>query len=101
MGRRGGALEEKFNASWKLDSDTGCWVWQRGTDGRGHPYIVNVRAQVIAARFSYATFVAPLPKAMDVRRTCGRVLCVNPKHLFAQPRKVSASERGGMRRSES
>jgi hypothetical protein len=69
---------------WKFVNKTsGCWLWTGEVDHNGRAMFSVNSVCVLAARFSYSTFVAPIPERLLVLHTCDNVLCVNfEDHLF-------------------
>lgn len=63
------------------DPVTGCWEWA-GRAGRcGYGQIMREGKRVVAHRFFYELFVAPLPAEAELHHTCKNRRCVNPDHL--------------------
>lgn len=78
---------ERFHKKYKVDDETGCWLWIAGTRpnskgvlyGRHH---MQKGGSIGAHRFSYMTHVGPIPDGKYVCHRCDTPLCVNPDHLF-------------------
>ena len=59
-----------------------CWFYTNGIDK--YPRIAVGGGKVTQAhRFSYRTFVGPIPPDHEVHHRCQNKLCVNPVHLVA------------------
>jgi hypothetical protein len=71
---------------YRIDSDTGCWVWQRALSGPAHSrYGVLKRngKRIKAHRFYFEKFKGQIPDGLYMDHLCGNKLCVNPDHLEA------------------
>lgn len=71
------------------DPVTGCWNWQGSKNAGGYGLLAlwdtetkKKKSTAKAHRFSYETFVGPVPDGMCVLHRCDRPGCVNPEHLF-------------------
>lgn len=62
-------------------SDSGCWIWQAGTNGAGYARISVKGASVSVHRLSYVLFKGPIPDNKPLDHLCRNTLCVNPAHL--------------------
>lgn len=60
-----------------------CWPWIGGRKAAGYGQFMVDGHKVIAHRWAYATFVAPIPAGFDVDHVCQHSWCVNPSHLEA------------------
>lgn len=58
-----------------------CWVWMGGTSGKGHGKFYDDGRSQQAHRWSYETFVGPIPEGLVLDHTCRNRSCVNPLHL--------------------
>jgi hypothetical protein len=67
-----------------LDADS-CWNWTGVVKSNGYPrFQEHINGKWIATyahRFSYETFVAPIPPGLVVDHICCNTKCVYPGHL--------------------
>lgn len=65
-----------------IDSDTGCWIWQRSKGVDGYPKQIRLDGKAYAAhRFYYEQKYGSIPKGYALDHLCKNRLCVNPDHL--------------------
>lgn len=83
MGQKGKSALERFDAKWRLDPATGCWVWTAALMFSRGGSAYGVFGQGLAHRFAYKVFRGPIPEGLEIDHLCRRTLCVNPKHLEA------------------
>ena len=76
-------LRERFEAKWKRDAKTGCWLWQASFAGKGYGQIrvPGTRRNVYAHRLSYELYKGPIPPGAQLLHSCDTPACVNPAHL--------------------
>ena len=73
-------VTSRSKADYKIDHDTGCWIWQKFCDKRGYPMVAGGKAH--HAYWERAN-QRKLPKGWHVHHKCKTVACVNPDHLEA------------------
>jgi len=73
---------------WKHVNKTDkCWLWTKKPNalGRYDSYFSNAYPSTMSPhRFSYILHFGKIPKHTRVFHTCGRMNCVNPRHLVAK-----------------
>lgn len=67
-------------SEYRVDPDSGCWIWQRA---RSHGYgQVRVNGRYVPAhRIYYEREVGPVPPGLCLDHLCRTPACVNPAHL--------------------
>lgn len=69
-------------ARWLINADTGCWEWQKAIrECNGYGICARNGKTDYAHRFSYETFVGPIPEGLELDHLCRNRKCVNPYHL--------------------
>ncbi len=74
-----------FRKKYTIDPE-GCWIWHASKSGLPdwevrYGLFYDGRRLVMAHKWSYETFVGPVPEGLVLDHTCRRSLCVNPEHL--------------------
>lgn len=72
---------ERWNGKFRVDADTGCWVWTAKIVRSGYGSFWNGVSQVGAHRFGYESLVGPVPEGLELDHLCRVRACVNPSHL--------------------
>lgn len=81
-------LDERFDAKWMPEPNSGCHLWLAaiipGRPGYYVPYGIfeNPRSR-LAHRFAYERTFGEVPEGLQVDHKCKNTLCVNPAHLEA------------------
>lgn len=78
-------LSERFHEMYRVEPDSGCWIWTGPTCGKGYGSIGRGGRGgkiVMAHRASYELHSGPIPTGMLVCHKCDRPPCCNPTHLF-------------------
>jgi hypothetical protein len=88
-------LRERFNEKWRLDEESGCWLWTAqlcttgyGVIGAGGKYGPPLNAH----RVSWELHVGPIPTDLWVLHKCDVKKCVNPDHLFVGTQQDNMSD---------
>lgn len=66
----------------KVTKTDTCWLWNGDKSKFGHGRFLYDNLRVNAHRYSYETFVGPIPEGLLVCHKCDVPACVNPDHLF-------------------
>ncbi len=70
-----------FDASYEIDSKSGCWLWRGRMTPNGYgKFYANGRNQV-AHRYSWQRQHGPIPDGVQMDHVCRVRNCVNPSHL--------------------
>jgi len=101
---------ERFNQSYELDEESGCWRWKKSIDAKGYAVMKIHQVSVKMHRWSYEHFIGPIPTEETVDHVCHNDdvscaggteclhrRCVNPAHLDLCS-SVENSRRGKSRR---
>lgn len=78
---------------YRVDSDTGCWVWQGHVGGCGYGRTVRDGRAVYVHRFMWELVHGRVPEGLELDHLCRNRLCMNPDHLEV------VTHRENMRRS--
>lgn len=71
----------RFFSKVRIDGN-GCWIWEAGRSGWGYGRFYPTSTKHVAAhRFSYETFVGPIPIGKQLDHLCRNHACVNFAHL--------------------
>ena len=73
----------KSPLEYKVDPETGCWVWQRGRHDFGYGVFHARPKMYLAHRVYYERYKGPIPDGHVVHHRCENPPCVNPDHLQA------------------
>lgn len=73
----------RFQLQTKINEETGCLEWIGRISKKQRYPIIGVKGKHIKAhRFSYESFIGPIPDGMYVLHKCDNTICCNPNHLF-------------------
>ena len=81
------------------EPNSGCHIWERCTIPKGYGWMYLNGTQTAAHRFSYAAYVGPVPRLMQVCHRCDMPQCVNPGHLFLGTSEENQNDKGRKQRS--
>lgn len=74
-------LKTRFDQKWRLDAESGCWIWEGAAQTCGYGLIsVNAKFQK-AHRIAWELYRGAIPEGMVIDHKCRRRNCVNPDHL--------------------
>lgn len=85
----------------RIDFEGDCWVWTGPTDGFGHGSLERKPYKSKAHRYSYETYVGPIPKGYEIDHQCRNASCVRPSHLKAVTHAVNLQNRDTSRSNSS
>lgn len=91
---------KRLLSNYKVDTSTGCWLWQGHKYSNGYGAIKKFGKMVLAHRFSYELHKGPIPKNLCVMHSCDTRNCINPEHLSLgthQDNMSDAAAKGRMR----
>ena len=74
-------LPERFWAKVQPESNSGCWLWQGSTDGRGYGQIWNGKKAETATRYIARALLWAID-GLGVLHRCDTPACTNPAHLW-------------------
>ena len=72
------------------EPNSGCWLWDGPTDGKGYGFFKLNNRSVRAHRHSYEMHKGPIPEGLFVDHKCSNRTCVNLAHLDAVTAKENA-----------
>lgn len=85
---------ERFNQSYVVDQESGCWIWQKTIDAKGYAIMKIHQTATRMHRWAYAHFKEPIPDGYTIDHLCHtnsigckggnecrHRRCVNPEHL--------------------
>lgn len=78
-----------FHKKYRVDPETGCWIWLGSKSPSGYPYFRVGIDSVRAHRFAYYYYIGSIPHEMELDHLCRNRACVNPEHLEAVLRQTN------------
>lgn len=87
-------LIRKFQTSYTVEPESGCWKWHGAFQTRHHPIISiptgsHTTKQVYASHLAYTLKHGHIPLHARLRRICGQPDCVNPNHVVNRSHMVA------------
>jgi hypothetical protein len=79
---RTGTEQERFDASYLITPESGCWLWTRSIDKDGYGIFWFKGNKTFAHRKSYQLHKGEIGLGLLVCHRCDVTCCVNPAHLF-------------------
>lgn len=81
---------ERFLSKAFPEPNSGCWLWDGPTDGKGYGFFKFQNRSVRAHRYSYELHKGPIPFGLMIDHKCCNRTCVNPSHLEVVTAKENA-----------
>lgn len=75
-------MRKRFDNSYEMVTQTGCWIWTGYLNTAGYGGITWKNKAYAAHRYSYEQFISSIPAGLCVLHKCDTPQCVNPNHLF-------------------
>jgi hypothetical protein len=89
----GMSLQERFDARWADDTDTGCHNWTAGTNDAGYGMLRAFGVHARAHRVSWMLSRGPIPPGAHVLHKCDNPACVNVEHLFLGDQRINMADK--------
>lgn len=78
-----GHYNRRHDPQYKVDPDTGCWIWQWFVSPDGYGCRRVGKQNIKAHRVEYERVHGPVPAGLQIDHLCRNRRCVNPAHLEA------------------
>lgn len=72
---------ERFTSGFVVDAATSCWLWLRARNNDGYGNFSVKSRPLLAHRYAFEMFRAPLTSSVPLRHICAHAHCVNPDHV--------------------
>ncbi len=74
---------KRFEELYTPEPNSGCWLWEGTINNKGYGsfHVSKERHSAKAHRFSFETFIGPIPDDFVIDHKCRTRCCVNPDHL--------------------
>lgn len=60
----------RFDARYTIDPVSGCWIWNRGMNGKGYGYMWMNGVTRQAYKIAYEFYIGPVPEGKELDHIC-------------------------------